>query len=143
MLRTGLSRRLIALVAAYGLALQALFAAVVVAAPSTAFASVICAPDHPSDAGDTPHTPAPGHGCDCPFCPLAGAGAVALPSGVVSPVRVYGTAPPLRSRRATEPANLATPRAGLARAARLSAAHPRIVAQPLPVATDRLVLANP
>ena len=117
MLRTGLSRRLIALVAAYGLALQAMLAAVVVAAPGTAFASVICAPDHRSNAGGgTRHDPAPGPECDCAFCPLAGAGPVALPTELPSPIRVYGNAAPMRAWRGTAPVGLAAPRAGLARA---------------------------
>jgi hypothetical protein len=116
MLRSGLSRRLIALVAAYGLALQAMLAAVVVAAPSTAFASVICAPDHPSNAGGTGLPAAPGHGCDCPSCPLAGAGAAALPSGVSATVRVYGAGAPMLPWHATAPVSRIAARAGLARA---------------------------
>jgi hypothetical protein len=114
MFRTGLSRRLIALVAAYGLALQAMFAAVVVAAPGAAFASVICAPGHHWSPAGTRDTPASGHGCDCPFCPLVGA--AALPSAVATMVRIYGAAAPMPPWRFAAPARPFVSRAGLARA---------------------------
>jgi hypothetical protein len=114
MFRTGLSRRLIALVAAYGLALQAMFAAVVVAAPSTAFASVICAPDHHWTPGGTRDTPTPGHGCDCPFCPLASA--AALPCAAATMARISGAAAPMPPWRFAAPAKPFVSRAGLARA---------------------------
>jgi hypothetical protein len=116
MLRTGLSRRLIALVAAYGLALQAMLAAVIVAAPGIGFASIICAPGHPSDAGRTRQPPAPGHGCDCPLCPLAGSGAAALPSALPATIRIYAAAAPMPPWRAAAPASRMVLRAGLARA---------------------------
>jgi hypothetical protein len=113
MFRTGLSRRLIALVAAYGLALQAMFAAVVVAAPSTAFAAVVCASDHHSNPAGTRDPPAPGHECGCPFCPLAGA---ALLSAAATMVRLSGAAAPMPPWRFAAPARPFVSRAGLARA---------------------------
>jgi hypothetical protein len=119
MLRTGVSRRLIALVAAYGLALQAMLAGVVVAAPDAAFPAVICAPDHHLNAVDTrdpPTLPAPGHGSDCPFCLLACGGSTTLPSGVPTAVRFHGAAAPMPPWRSAAPASRVMPRAGLARA---------------------------
>jgi hypothetical protein len=119
MLRTGVSRRLIALVAAYGLALQAMLAGVVVAAPDAAFPAVICAPDHHSNAagtGDPPALPAPGHGSNCPFCPLACGGSTTLPSTVPTAVSFASVAAPMPPWRSAAPASRVMSRAGLARA---------------------------
>lgn len=78
MFRTGIPRRLIALVAAYGLALQAMLAAV--AAVTPALDQIICAADtDPGGAGDTRHLPTPGHEPGCPLCPLVCGGVAALP----------------------------------------------------------------
>jgi|SRR5580704_4021635 hypothetical protein len=115
MLRARLPRRLIALTAAYALALQTLLAAVVVLAPDAAFASVICASDHLSQGTrDAPAPPAPGH--DCPFCPLAGASAAALPPCPATAVRVDGAGAPMRPSCGAVPARRLVTRAGLARA---------------------------
>jgi hypothetical protein len=115
MFRARLPRRLIALAAAYALALQMLLAAVVVLAPDAAVASVICAPDHHwRGTGDAPAPPLPSH--DCPFCPLAGAGAAALPPCGATAVRVDGAGATIRPLRDAVPATRAVARAGLARA---------------------------
>ena|SRR5580704_4619357 len=113
--RLGLPRRLIALVAAYGLALQTLLAAVIAPAPDAAFASVICASDHGRDAGDTNDVPpTPGHGPCCPFCLLAGPGP--LPALATTTVRIDGAGAPMRPGRDAAPPPRPLARAGLARA---------------------------
>jgi len=79
MFRTGLPRRLIALVAAYGLALQAMLAAVAAVAPP--LDQVICATGAgPHGAADPKHPPAPGHQPGCMLCPLACGTALPGPS---------------------------------------------------------------
>jgi hypothetical protein len=118
MCRTGLSRRLIALVAAYGLALQAMLAGV--GAPGAAFAAAICAPGHDWNspgAPDIPVPPVPGRGSECPFCPLACSGSADLPpSGMPTAVRIYGAGAPMLPSPGAAPASRIVSRAGLARA---------------------------
>jgi hypothetical protein len=94
MFRTGLHRRLIALVAAYGLALQALLAAAVALSPDAAARSVICAGER---AGGTqremPAAPLH-HGVGCALCTLACAGGAVPPASVptVAPIACPGMA---------------------------------------------------
>jgi hypothetical protein len=110
--RIGLRRRLVALAAAYGLALQALLSAFPVAAP--ALDPIICAAGAAShDGGTAP--PAP-HGPDCTVCPLA-CGAAALPPPLAARIAVtFGTAATIRARPTERPPMLIVTRAGLARA---------------------------
>jgi hypothetical protein len=119
MLRSGIPRRLIALVAAYGLVLQAMLAAV--AAVASPLDQVICAADtDPRSASDTPHPSLPGqlpgHEPGCPLCPLACGGALGLPhlDATVAPPLGFGIAMAMPAA-----ASLVVPivrRAGLARA---------------------------
>jgi hypothetical protein len=114
--RISLRRRVVALVAAYALALQGLLAAFVAVAPSTSLDPVICtagAPAHGADGHDAP--PVVPHGPDCPICPLACAGAAVLPpvAAVVAAVAADMAPPPQPVATSFRPAVL---RAGLARA---------------------------
>jgi DUF2946 family protein len=93
MFRTGLNRRLIALVAAYALALQALLVGAVALSPATAAAVVICR--GASIGGTQRDLPAaPHHDVGCALCTLACAGSAALPANVptVAPIAGPGTA---------------------------------------------------
>lgn len=115
MLRTGIPRRLIALVAAYGFVLQAMLAAIAAVAPT--LDQVICATDtDPHGASDPKRPSMPGHEPGCMLCPLACGTAVPAPSvdttivrdidagvAVVVPITAVALAPIVR-------------RAGLARA---------------------------
>ena len=114
MFRAGLNRRLIALVAAYALALQTLFA--VAASPLDPFASIICSIAHASPADPAPMLPPPGHRYGCAFCPLAGAGAVALPPSAATALPVEDASASMDPGHAAAPAAPAVARAGLARA---------------------------
>jgi len=112
MLRTRIPRRLTALVAAYGLALQAMLAAVATVAP--AFDPVICAAGR--GAADPEHPPSPAHEPGCPLCPLACGGALALPSrdAAIAPPLGFGTT--IAAPAAASPLAGIVYRAGLARA---------------------------
>jgi hypothetical protein len=114
MFRTALHRRLIALVAAYGLALQALLAGTVALSPSAAIASVICAGER-SDAPQRELPASPHHGIDCTFCTLACAGGVALPTSAptIVPIARYGAA--IEQPRFATPIVRSVVRAGFAR----------------------------
>lgn len=91
MFRTGLHRRLIALVAAYGLALQALLAVVVVLSPDAAAMSVICAGERGgAPARDLPATPH--HGFGCALCALACAGGATPPASASAVAPIAGFA---------------------------------------------------
>ena len=114
MLRTGLPRRLIALVAAYGLALQAMLSAVAAVAP--AFDQIICTAGRDAGGTDTRHPSLPGHEPGCPLCPLACGGALALPrlDAVIAPPLGFGVA--IAAPAAAAPLVRIVCRAGLARA---------------------------
>jgi hypothetical protein len=117
--RAGLGHRLIALVAAYALALQTLLAAGVVASPGDAFASTICSSGHARGAADTPAPPAPPasrHGLGCAFCPLACAGALAPPPGGAVALHRDDVRAPTGAWSVAVPVAHAIVRAGLARA---------------------------
>jgi hypothetical protein len=117
MFRAGLRRRLIGLAAAYALALQTLFVAVVGAASSVgAPTSIICSTGGERGAADAPALPAPGHRPGCAFCPLACGGAVALPSFAAAAARIDREGAPIRPRRMAASVAHAVMRAGLARA---------------------------
>jgi hypothetical protein len=110
--RIGLHRRLVALVAAYGLVLQAMLSAFAVV-PIAAAEAVICTAGTSSHGGtDAPPVP---HHPDCTICPLACGGA-AVPPPAVAIVSTFhvSEAPPARPViPSVRPAVL---RAGLARA---------------------------
>jgi hypothetical protein len=114
MIRAGLHRRLIALAAAYALALQALIAVAAVTAPS--LGAVLCSSDHRSPGQGGRDAPAPAHELACAFCPFAGPDAAPLPEAVAIAVR-FDPAPAARAAwRAAAPAIRVVLRAGLARA---------------------------
>lgn len=114
MFRTGLHRRLIALVAAYGLALQALLAGAVALSPSAAAASVICAGERPGEPQREPPA-TPRHGIDCALCTLACAGGTALPTSppMIAPIARHG--PAMRPLDPSTPIARSVVRAGFAR----------------------------
>jgi hypothetical protein len=115
MFRTGLHRRLIALVAAYGLALQALLAAAVALSPGAAAAAVICAGER-SGGAPQPDLPAtPHHGIGCALCTLACAGGAALPTNAPSVAPIAGSGTLMRQPHLAEPVVRSVARAGLAR----------------------------
>jgi len=93
MFRTGLHRRLIALVAAYALALQALLVGAAAFSPATMAAGVICEGARSGAPGrDLPA--APHHDVGCALCTLACAGSAALPANAptIGPIAGPGTA---------------------------------------------------
>ena len=117
MSRTGLHRRLIALAAAYALALQALFVAFA-APPGLGLDQVICTADgHAPAGGADDRSPAPGgHAPGCPLCPLACGATLALPPvGFTVAVFVEPSAAP-RLAAVPAPVTRIVARAGLARA---------------------------
>lgn len=108
-------RRLIALVAAYGLALQTTLAAIAAVAPT--FDQVICAADNdPRGGADTEHPSPPGHERGCPLCPLACGGAPVLPrlDATIAPPLGFGAA--IAAPASTVSLARIFHRAGLARA---------------------------
>ena len=116
MFRAGLNRRLIALVAAYALALQTLLAAVVAAAPFDPLASVVCSTGDAPAPSDAPASPSPEHQLGCVLCPLGCGGAAALPSFATIAVGIDRRGMPLRPPRVAASVARAPSRAGLARA---------------------------
>jgi hypothetical protein len=114
MRRAGLHRRLVALVAAYAVALQGLLAAVAAVSPARALEAVLCtaqAGEHPGQqGGHAPPRP------DCTLCPLACASAVAPPASAARVVLIVALGDPMPAPRAERPAARAMLRAGLARA---------------------------
>jgi hypothetical protein len=123
MRRARLHRRLIALIAAYGLALQALLSAFAVVSPAAAldlFAidPIICATGaHPGGGESDGSLPArPGHDVGCALCPLGcgGALAAAWPDARVSlTVHIITAVPQPRMAAAVARVGIRT---GLARA---------------------------
>jgi len=114
MFRTGLHRRLIALVAAYALALQTLLAAAVALSPGAAAASVICAGERGGGSqGELPA--APHHGIGCALCTLACAGGAALPANASMVAPIAATAITMRQPQRAGPIARGVVRAGLAR----------------------------
>jgi hypothetical protein len=114
MFRTGLHRRLIALVAAYGLALQALLVGAAALSPSVAATSVICAGER--SGGPQRELPAmPHHGIGCAFCTLACAGGVALPASAPTIVPPIGYGAAMREPHLAGPIARSVVRAGFAR----------------------------
>jgi len=114
MLRRTTARRLIALVAAYALALQAIVAALALGAP--AVAGIICATPAHGGADRAPTPVAPGHDLGCSICPLACASTLAPPPHAAT-IAWHADAgekiaPPAWSR----PSLRAPARSGLARA---------------------------
>ncbi|HEY1544220.1 MAG TPA: hypothetical protein VGG01_17615 [Xanthobacteraceae bacterium] len=115
MFRTGLHRRLIALVAAYGLALQALLAAAVALSPGAAAAAVICAGERSGGASQSVPPATPHHGIGCALCTLACAGGAALPTNAPSVARMADPGTVMRQPYLAEPVPRGVARAGLAR----------------------------
>jgi hypothetical protein len=114
MLRTGLHRRLIALVAAYGLALQALLATVVALSPGAGATSVICAGER--DRGPQPELPAvPRHGIGCALCALACGGGAALPTNPPTIALIAGPGTAMRHPQLVGSTARGVVRAGFAR----------------------------
>lgn len=114
MIRTGLHRRLIALVAAYALALQALLGAVVALSPGAAAASVICAGERAGGSQrDLPA--APHHDIGCALCALACAGGAALPTNVPAVAPMVGAGPRMRQPQLAGSVARSVVRAGSAR----------------------------
>jgi len=117
MSRASLHRRLVALVAAYGVALQGLFAAVAAVSPAAALDAVVCpapasAPAGHAGGGAPPHRP------DCPFCPLACGSAVTPPPPAASLVLIaaVGDVMPAMPQPQQRPMSRIVLRDGLARA---------------------------
>jgi len=114
MRRAGLHRRLVALVAAYAVALQGLLAAVAAVSPAHALDAVVCMAQAPAHAGHTgreaPRRP------DCMLCPLACGSAVTPPTSAVRLVLIVAPGAPMPAPRADQPVARAMLRAGLARA---------------------------
>jgi len=114
MFRTGLHRRLIALVAAYGLALQALLAVAVVLSPDVGAAAVICAGER--GGGPQPDLPAaPHHAISCALCTLACAGGAALPASTPTVAPIAGPGAAVRQPHLAGSPPRSVVRAGLAR----------------------------
>ncbi len=113
MFRTGLHRRLIALVAAYGLALQALLVAAVALSPDVAAASVICAGERSGPQRDLPA--APRHGIGCALCTLACAGGAPLPASAPTIAPIAGSGTAMRQPSLAGPIARGAVRAGFAR----------------------------
>jgi DUF2946 family protein len=116
--RVHLHRRLIALIAAYGLALQALLSAFGAVSPAMALDSIICAADGDLRGGGEggPIPSRPGHESGCAICPLACGGAAPAAwsdAGIGLTFRVgVAIAPP----RTAAPVGRVFFRSGLARA---------------------------
>jgi hypothetical protein len=119
MFRPGTHRRLIALVAAYGLALQALLSVVVAVSPAAEFGAIICsAGAHPGGgAADDQLPPSPGHRIGCPVCALGCAGAAPpVGSDAASVILWFTSSKVAREWPAVAPGARLFARVGLARA---------------------------
>ncbi len=91
MVRRGIHRRLVALAAAYALALHGLVVALAPPSAAPAFAAPLCSQQAAYGGGAGKRLPA--HDPDCTVCPLACASAVPLPTVDVSlapPMRIGG-----------------------------------------------------
>ena len=115
-LRFRLHRRLVAVVAAYGLALHGLLSAIAGAVPP--LDPVLCAASVPGHGGVGRDAPPPSHwpdGANCGMCPLVcGGTAMTPPAATIVPVLVSGEAQLPQPVGAAPRA--APPRGGLARA---------------------------
>ena len=114
MFRTGLNRRLIALVAAYGLALQALLVAAVALSPDAAAASVICAGER-TGAPQRDLPAAPHRGIGCALCTLACAGGAVPPASAATVAPTSGSGIAMRQPHPAGPIARRVVRAGFAR----------------------------
>jgi len=114
MRRAGLHRRLVALVAAYAVALQGLLAAIAAVSPARALDAVVCTAQALEHSGhqDGRAPPRP----DCTLCPLACASAVVPPASAARLVLILAPGDPMPTPRAERPVARAMLRAGLARA---------------------------
>ena len=112
MFHRSIHRRLIALVAAYALALQGLLTvfALVSLEPNSAICSTTT-PSHGETGGKGPvHRP------DCPGCALVCGGAAMLPPRAASLILTFGPGEAMRGLSASAPVARAPVHAGLARA---------------------------
>ncbi len=118
MWRAGVHRRLVALVAAYGLALQGVLAAVAVASPALALDAVVCSAHAPGGQADrNPGGNPPPHGPDCALCPFAcGNAAVAPPARTATLAAILGPGEAMPAPRPNIPVARTVLPAGLARA---------------------------
>jgi len=115
MRRGGLHRRLVALVAAYAVALQGLLAAVAAVSPARALDAVICSAQASAHAGhEGGH--APPLRPDCTFCPLACGAAAPPPASAARLVLIVAPGAPMPAPRPDRPVGRGVLRAGLARA---------------------------
>jgi hypothetical protein len=116
--RTCPPRRLVALIAAYGLALQALLSAFAAVVPAGALDWVVCSADGQARGGegDRNDSPAPGHGPDCAVCPLVCGSAAPLPSSDIQVVLMLGSGAALPEQHLAGLVAPAVIHAGLARA---------------------------
>lgn len=113
MWRVGLHRQLVALFAAYGLALQGLLAAVAAVAPALAADAAVCSVQAPAH-GAPGH--APPHGPDCTLCPLIGCGAITPPARPTSLAPIVRASESMPAPHSAIPIARTILRAGLARA---------------------------
>jgi len=116
MSRANLHRRLVALIAAYGVALQGLFAAVAAVAPSAALDPIVCAAPASAPTGHTTGGHGPPHGLDCTSCPLACGSAVTPPPPDASLARFAAAGDAVPAMPPERPVARVVLRAGLARA---------------------------
>jgi hypothetical protein len=115
MFQRSIHRRLVALVAAYALALQGLLLTVVSSvSPALAPSAAICSSATPSHG--EPGRKGPVHRSDCPGCALACGGAAMLPSRAASLILAFGPSEAMRALPASAPVARAQLHAGLARA---------------------------
>lgn len=114
MVHRGIHRRLVALVAAYALALQGLLTVFSSVSPALAPNAEICSTATPSHG--EPGRKGPVHRPDCPLCVLACSGAAMLPSRAASLIPAFGPSEAMRALPADAPVARAPVHAGLARA---------------------------
>lgn len=113
MVHRSIHRRLVALVAAYALALQGLLTAFSVS-PALAPNTAICSTVTPSKG--EPSRKGPVHHSDCPDCALACGGAAMLPPRAASLILAFGPGEAMRVLPTSAPVARVPVHAGLARA---------------------------
>jgi hypothetical protein len=114
MVHRTIHRRLVALVAAYALAVQGLLTVFSSVSPALAPNAAICSTATPSHG--EPGRKGPSHRPDCPGCALACSGAAMLPSRAASLFPAFGPSEAMRVLPASAPVARAQVHAGLARA---------------------------
>lgn len=114
MVHRSIHRRLVALVAAYALALQGLLTVFWSVSPALAPNAAICSTATPSHG--EPGRKGPVHRPDCPGCALACSGAAMLPARAASLIVAFGPSEAMRALPASAPVGRVPVHAGLARA---------------------------